>query len=170
MVLGPLFNPADTVWLRHSWWGILGLIGWAYLAASLVFLAVGHRREWLVGATGWVLLLYVAARADIAAQLASRAWLAWAAPAIAVLESALSWVNGQIGIGGSGSLAAITLAGCCLGSALSGGSALKSPAERIRAVPSGHPPRRPIRNQQDPRHAVLVHVLLGDHMRRVGVS
>src|ERR1019366_1005589 len=25
MVLGPLFDPSDTVWLRHSWWGILGL-------------------------------------------------------------------------------------------------------------------------------------------------
>ena len=23
-------------WLQHEWWGILGLIGWAYLAASIV--------------------------------------------------------------------------------------------------------------------------------------
>src|SRR4051812_20021454 len=31
LVFGPLFDSADTRWLRHSWWGILGLIGWAYL-------------------------------------------------------------------------------------------------------------------------------------------
>src|SRR5256885_12537100 len=28
------------VWLQHSWWGILGLIGWAYLNCSLLYLAV----------------------------------------------------------------------------------------------------------------------------------
>src|ERR1039457_2093006 len=49
MVLGPLFDPSDTVWLRHSWWGILGLIGWAYLVASLLYLAAGRRRGWLAG-------------------------------------------------------------------------------------------------------------------------
>jgi len=30
----------NVVWLRTSWWGILGLIGWGYLAASLVYLFV----------------------------------------------------------------------------------------------------------------------------------
>src|ERR1019366_4288125 len=83
MVLGPLFDPSDTVWLRHSWWGILGLIGWAYLVASLLYLAAGRRRECLVGATGWVVLLFAAARSDLPAQLASRSWLEWAAPALA---------------------------------------------------------------------------------------
>ena len=60
LVLGPLFVPGDTVWLRHSWWGILGLIGWAYLVASLIYLAFGRRREWLIGATAMLALLYVA--------------------------------------------------------------------------------------------------------------
>jgi predicted acyltransferase len=41
------------VWLRTDWWGILGLIGWAYLSASLLVLLVGWRREWLMGALGY---------------------------------------------------------------------------------------------------------------------
>jgi predicted acyltransferase len=133
MVLGPLFDPADTVWLRHSWWGILGLIGWAYLVASLVYLAVGHRREWLVGATGCLMLLYVAAAANLPAQLASRSWLAWAMPALVALEAGFGWVNAHVGIGGTlGSLASITAAGCCLGAILADHSELRRPAQRLR--------------------------------------
>ncbi len=132
LVLGPLFDRTDGVWLRHSWWGILGLIAWAYLAASVVYLVAGRRREWLVGATGWLLLLYVAARSDLPGQLASRPWLGWAAPALAGVEAVFAWVNDQVGIGGSGSLAAITMAGCCLGSVLTKGSGIDRPAERIR--------------------------------------
>ncbi|MGH8017142.1 MAG: hypothetical protein ACREIA_02455, partial [Opitutaceae bacterium] len=61
-------------------WGILGLIGWAYLVASLVYMAVRGRREWLIGATGCLMLLYVAAQAGLPAQLESRPWLEWASP------------------------------------------------------------------------------------------
>lgn len=31
-------TPGDTQWLEIGWWGILGLIGWGYLAAALVYL------------------------------------------------------------------------------------------------------------------------------------
>ncbi|HTU01355.1 MAG TPA: DUF5009 domain-containing protein, partial [Candidatus Sulfotelmatobacter sp.] len=133
MILGPLFDPSDTVWLRHSWWGILGLIGWAYLVASLVYLVAGRRREWMVGATGWLVLLFVAARSDLPAQLASRAWLGWATPALAALEAAFGWVNGHVGIGVAlGSHASIAVAGCCLGSILTDGSEVREPAQRLR--------------------------------------
>src|SRR5262249_47427471 len=37
------------VWLRTGWWGILGLIGWAYLAVAILTLILGRRREWLMG-------------------------------------------------------------------------------------------------------------------------
>ena len=40
----------DWAWLRTGWWGILGLIGWAYLTVALVTLVLGRRREWLMGA------------------------------------------------------------------------------------------------------------------------
>ena len=40
------------VWLRTEWWGILGLIGWAYLTTAIIWLILGRRREWLMGALG----------------------------------------------------------------------------------------------------------------------
>jgi predicted acyltransferase len=132
LVLGPLFDRTDGVWLRHWWWGILGLIAWAYLAVAVVYLIAGRRREWLFGATGWFLLLYAAARTDLPAQLASRPWLGWATPALAAVEAVFSWVNGHVDISTSGSLASITMAGCCLGSVLAGGSRIERPAERLR--------------------------------------
>jgi heparan-alpha-glucosaminide N-acetyltransferase len=38
-----------SAWLVPSWWGILGIIGWAYLVASLAYLAVGGRLAPMVG-------------------------------------------------------------------------------------------------------------------------
>lgn len=35
---GEMRGHTDTVGMRHQWWGILGLIGWAYLTCSLVYL------------------------------------------------------------------------------------------------------------------------------------
>jgi predicted acyltransferase len=32
-------TPENPTWMKFHWWGILGLIGWAYLIASLVYLA-----------------------------------------------------------------------------------------------------------------------------------
>jgi len=43
LFLGPLFDPAQTIWLYHGWWEILGTIGWVYLLTSLVVLALGPR-------------------------------------------------------------------------------------------------------------------------------
>ncbi|WP_297093579.1 DUF5009 domain-containing protein [uncultured Draconibacterium sp.] len=43
IILAAIFKSgtAEAVsWLHTSWWGILGLIGWGYLAASLVYLLV----------------------------------------------------------------------------------------------------------------------------------
>lgn len=48
-------DPANPEWMRVRWWGILGLIGWAYLYVSLIYLAVGDRPVLAVLA---LLLLY----------------------------------------------------------------------------------------------------------------
>lgn len=37
---GPTDNP---VWMKTHWWGILGLIGWAYLFCSVIYVFVGDR-------------------------------------------------------------------------------------------------------------------------------
>jgi len=133
LVLGPLLVPGDTVWLRHSWWGILGLIGWAYLVASLIYLAFGRRREWLIGATAMLALLYVAEQKGLFSRVDSRDWLAWAAPSIRQVESVFRWVRSHVSVGESlGSLASISMAGCCLGSIISPGSDLRTHGERLR--------------------------------------
>ena len=34
-------------WMRFRWWGILGLIGWGYLAGALTYLLLGNRPGWI---------------------------------------------------------------------------------------------------------------------------
>lgn len=82
--------------LRTSWWGILGLIGWAYLVSSIIYLA--SRGNGLVLAAA-VPLLYCVYFADCAG-----------------FFSALSVVDGWVDIGSMlGSHAAITTSGALLG-------------------------------------------------------
>ncbi len=133
LVLGPLLVSDDTVWLRHSWWGILGLIGWAYLVASLLYLAFGRRREWLIGAAAVLALLYVAEDKGLFSRVDTRAWLAWAAPVIRQVESVFDWVSSHVSVGSSlGSLASISMAGCCLGSIVAPNSGVRTHGERLR--------------------------------------
>ena len=56
-------NPDGSVsWLRHSWWGILGMIGWTYLAGSLFYLLAKGKRAALMGGLGFQVALYIGAR------------------------------------------------------------------------------------------------------------
>jgi heparan-alpha-glucosaminide N-acetyltransferase len=56
--------------IRPSWWGILGLIGWAYLVASAIYLVVGERPAILAGAVALLYCLYLADAAGHAFWLA----------------------------------------------------------------------------------------------------
>ncbi len=49
----------QIVGMRTYWWGILGLIGWAYLFASAVYLGSGGRPAVVTGLLGLCLALYV---------------------------------------------------------------------------------------------------------------
>jgi predicted acyltransferase len=69
---------SGIVQLRPQWWGILGLIGWAYLVASVVYLMVSDRPGVLLVATG---LLYVLYFAD---HLAALPWLVAIRPYVSV--------------------------------------------------------------------------------------
>jgi heparan-alpha-glucosaminide N-acetyltransferase len=40
-------TPESPLWMRPHWWGILGLIGWAYLLCSMVYLWSG-RKVWVI--------------------------------------------------------------------------------------------------------------------------
>lgn len=46
-------------WMRFHWWGILGLIGWAYLVAALTYLLLGNKPVWLILALAILLLLNI---------------------------------------------------------------------------------------------------------------
>jgi predicted acyltransferase len=54
------YTPMDGGWFQTSWWGILGLIGWAYLVGFLVYLIVRDRPAALAGAVALLYALFVA--------------------------------------------------------------------------------------------------------------
>ena len=45
----------EVVWMRPRWWGILGLIGWAYLVTAFIWLACRDLGAAVMGA--FVLLI-----------------------------------------------------------------------------------------------------------------
>jgi predicted acyltransferase len=56
-------NPDGSIsWLSHSWWGILGMIGWTYLGGSLFYLFAKGSRAALMGGIGFEVALYIGAR------------------------------------------------------------------------------------------------------------
>lgn len=99
--------------LRHSWWGILGLIGWAYLVASATYLLLRDRVPALIGA---VVLLYGVFIADAAGAFAG-----------------LTWLTRWVAIGSMlGSHAALTVSGVVFGALLLPDSPLRTHGARIR--------------------------------------
>jgi heparan-alpha-glucosaminide N-acetyltransferase len=108
------------VWLRTGWWGILGLIGWAYLTVALMTLVVGRRREWLIGSLAILMFLHLAMnRGGLFARLDDKPWLGVALPTLKSLAKAIDGVNRYVSLGDAlGSLAAISMAGCLLGTIL----------------------------------------------------
>jgi len=56
-----------SVYLTHGWWGILGMIGWAYLVCSLLYLVTGGSRMALTGALAGLLVLYMGGTAGAVA-------------------------------------------------------------------------------------------------------
>jgi predicted acyltransferase len=84
--------------VHTEWYGILGLIGWAYLVAAVVFLAFRNHRTALLGCAALLMCLYPADRAGAFEGL---------------------WLSRHVGIGEAlGSQAAIAVAGALLASVL----------------------------------------------------
>jgi heparan-alpha-glucosaminide N-acetyltransferase len=121
-------------WFRTEWWGILGLIGWAYLTVSVLWLILGRRREWLTGALASLILLHLAMeRGGLFTRLNAKTWLGWSAPAFKMTATVIDYLNQFVGLGeATGSLAAITMAGCLLGSILRRKSDVNTHRDRLR--------------------------------------
>src|SRR5205807_4693512 len=80
--------------IHTEWYGILGLIGWAYLVGAIVFLAFRNHRTALLACTALLFCLYPADRKGAFEHF---------------------WLNHYVGIGGTlGSQAAITVGGILL--------------------------------------------------------
>lgn len=106
--------------MRPQWWGILGLIGWAYLGACTIYMLC---RRNLAGVVGAIALTYCIAIADTVGGLTAPSWLSWLP----------SWITGWVSLGTVfGSQTGITVAGVALGMALAPGSGLTTPTARIR--------------------------------------
>ena len=102
-------------WLLTSWWGILGLIGWAYLTCAALYLAFRRHLAAVAGSIGLLVLLYVADKTGALDGLQSiRQFL---------------WLGGQIGGHGS-----ITAAGMLAAMILREGSAAHTVHARLRAL------------------------------------
>ncbi|MCO5949923.1 heparan-alpha-glucosaminide N-acetyltransferase domain-containing protein [Mucilaginibacter flavidus] len=70
IILGILYKGnADegtgTRWLEPSWWGILGLIGWAYLVCAGVYLLVRGNFAWLVAALVALVIVNLISHGDV---------------------------------------------------------------------------------------------------------
>jgi predicted acyltransferase len=87
--------------LSTEWYGILGLIGWAYLVTCLVFLLCRGNRTAILGCMAMLMCLFIAARKGAFEDF---------------------WLNKIVGIGETlGSLPAISVGGLLLGSMLTAG-------------------------------------------------
>ena len=108
------------VWMQTGWWGILGLIGWAYLTVATLTLLLGRRREWLMGALAILMLLHLAMQhGGLFTRLDDKPWLGGAVQPLKVLAEGVKSINKYVSLGDAlGSLAAVTMAGCLLGTIL----------------------------------------------------
>jgi predicted acyltransferase len=105
----------NVVWLQHSWWGILGLIGWAYLVSSLAYLAFRGSSVALMGVLGFLIALYIGDKHGV---------LDWLGP-----------VHSFIGVGQVlGSTAADVMIGVLVGNTFVGSDASMTPAMRSRFI------------------------------------
>jgi heparan-alpha-glucosaminide N-acetyltransferase len=83
-------SPEHPIGLKPHWWGILGLIGWAYLTCALLYFFIGDRLPLLALFFGYFVVFSIAAYAD------------WGG-----VKHALHYLS----LGGSGGLSAFTMAG-----------------------------------------------------------
>jgi heparan-alpha-glucosaminide N-acetyltransferase len=130
----PFFGRREGwVWMKTGWWGILGLIGWAYLIVATLTLLLGRRREWLMGALAILMLLHMAMqRGGLFTRLDDKPWLGGAVQPLKALAKGVSGIDEYVSLGDAlGSLAAVTMAGCLLGTILRRDSDVVTHRDRI---------------------------------------
>lgn len=101
-----------AIQMRTHWWGIIGLIGWAYAVACLAYGFLRRNLAGLVGVMALLYLLYVADRTGLFGGM---------------------WVRNYLDLGSQiGGHGGIAVAGVALGVVLAPGSSITAPWHRIR--------------------------------------
>ena len=100
------------IWMRTSWWGILGLIGWAYLTSSIAYLLFRRQISAMMGILGLLTLLYIGDKIG-------------ALNFMGIIKEYL-WLGGQIGGHSS-----ITVAGIIVSMLFLENSPAETPRKRI---------------------------------------
>lgn len=129
-----LGSVTEWTWLQTQWWGILGLIGWAYFASACIYLLVAGRREWIAAAAGLLMTNFVVANnGGFFTRLDDKQWLGPVRPLVDAVEWLLGGIDQYVSLGSQlGSLPAIVMCGSLLGTILLPNSNVESPKQRIR--------------------------------------
>jgi len=99
--------------MRTQWWGILGLIGWAYLVGCAAYLPLRRNLPAMIGILALLYCIYMASEAGF--------------------FSGLTWISSWIDVGATlGSHGAVVVSGVVLGMMLHGKSAAITHRQRIR--------------------------------------
>jgi predicted acyltransferase len=106
-------NLDGLIQMRTQWWGILGLIGWAYLVASAAYILIKNNLAGLIGVIAILFVFYISVEI--------------------VGVPFLNWFNSYLVVSQAlGSLAAISVSGVVLGVILKPDSYVTLPQRRIR--------------------------------------
>ena len=108
-------EPGNLSWFHTQWWGILGLIGWAYFFSSLVYLLFKNNLPGLIGMMMIFVLLYIG---DKSGALGSFYY---------DNIKDYFWLGGHIG-----AHTAITISGIIISTLFIGESKSSTPNEKIR--------------------------------------
>ncbi|MFT3946659.1 MAG: DUF5009 domain-containing protein [Agriterribacter sp.] len=76
LVLGLIYRGGEDgmEYMQPHWWGILGLIGWAYLYACILYQVFDAKKGYLIGVIIYCILFYMAGKTNYVAE---RPYLFW---------------------------------------------------------------------------------------------
>ncbi len=110
-------QPGSLGWLHTKWWGILGLIGWAYLFSSIIYLIFKNHLPGVIGMMVIAILLYIGDKTGAFGSFYT------------LYIKDYFWLGGHIG-----AHTAISLSGVAISMLFLGDWKDKKPAERINWI------------------------------------
>ncbi len=110
-------QPGHLTWLRTQWWGILGLIGWAYFFSGMTYLLFKKSIPGLIGMFVLFILLYIGDKSGVLGSFYNSNIRDY------------FWLGGHIG-----AHTAIAISGIIVSALFIEGSPVKLPKDRIKWI------------------------------------